>query len=215
MGAVILDLGADSNPPARPPARPPAHPPALHPRNPHFALQADWNLGPISSCCRSVKIRVDCLRPALHLTSTQFLLSTAQRKNNISVTFLICVSSNPGQHKKLPSRLLPTRHACGGCGRHQKEGRKEGRKEERKEGEIWGRLACLSLRNFAVQEWVWKCTAPGASNFLWNKLNVGLNVALYTWGGIHQMFLQFFYDFSTIFLQLFPVRIYRLFRAKS
>jgi hypothetical protein len=33
--------------------------------------------------------------------------------------------------------------------------------------------------------------------------------------GIYQMFLQFFYDFSTIFLRLFPARIYRLFRAKS
>jgi hypothetical protein len=35
------------------------------------------------------------------------------------------------------------------------------------------------------------------------------------WGGIHRMFLQFFYNFSTIFLRLFPARIYRLFRAKS
>jgi hypothetical protein len=34
-------------------------------------------------------------------------------------------------------------------------------------------------------------------------------------GGIHQMFLQVFYDFSTIFLRLFPARIFRLFRAKS
>jgi hypothetical protein len=38
---------------------------------------------------------------------------------------------------------------------------------------------------------------------------------LEAWGGIHQMFLQFFSDFSTIFLRLFPARIFRLFRAKS
>jgi hypothetical protein len=36
-----------------------------------------------------------------------------------------------------------------------------------------------------------------------------------TRGGIHQMFLQFFHNFSTIFLRLFPARIFRLFRAKS
>jgi hypothetical protein len=34
-------------------------------------------------------------------------------------------------------------------------------------------------------------------------------------GGIHQIFPQFFYDYSTIFLQLFPARISLLLREKS
>jgi hypothetical protein len=46
---------------------------------------------------------------------------------------------------------------------------------------------------------------------------VGLTVMLpsATRGGIHQIFPQFFYNFSTIFLRFFSARISRLFRAKS